>query len=172
MTVVHISGSLNAVRSKQKTANPGSVCSPGICCPYGCLLLVLILSRNLIEEFQRSLFVQRIAHVEEHGQRNILNLLIRAADIDRNRLLRRLAVTQNQNVRRLELLIVLNLLLHVPVGVIRLGANAVLLQEVKDTFCILVVLLANRHNADLRGREPERENTLEVLDDDADEALQ
>ena len=34
------------------------------------------------------------------------------------------------------------------------------------------MFLANRHNADLRGREPERENTLEVLDDDADKALQ
>ena len=65
----------------------------------------------------------------------------------------------------------LDLLAHVLVGVVDLEAHAALEELLRDLLGVVVVLGADRHDADLHGAEPEGERALEVLDEDADEAL-
>ena len=81
-------------------------------------------------------------------------------------------VSEDEDVRVLEILVLLDLLLYIALGVIRLDADAALLQKREDLLRVGIMLRSDRDDADLLRGEPEGKDTLEVFDDNADEALQ
>ena len=66
----------------------------------------------------------------------------------------------------------LDLFLHVLIRIIRLDADARFSERGDDLLRIRIVLGTNRNDAHLNRRHPERERALEVLNQDADEALE
>ena len=124
-----------------------------------------------VDNFEGMLLVHGTAHINELIERNVLELLV-SADIDRNKVVCSLVVADDNNIRILEVLELSDLVLHVVVGVIDLCPYAVLLEEVSDLLCVVVVLGADRNDAYLHRREPERECACEILGDDTDETLE
>ena len=112
------------------------------------------------------------ADLGEAIQRQAVELLLLAADGDGNGALLNLLIADDDDEGILHGLVVFDLLVHVLVGVVRLAADAEVFELFDDFLRVVVVRGADRHDGDLIGREPEGERTLEVLDDDADEALE
>ena len=117
------------------------------------------------------LLVHLLAHCHKEIQRNILQLLVGAAQVDGNGLFLSLLIAHNHDIRILVLLEGLDLLLHILVAVVCLGTNAGLLETLRNFLRIRIVLCTDRHDAHLHRRQPEGEGALEVLDQDTDETL-
>ena len=118
------------------------------------------------------LVVHFLHHLIEGVEGDAVHLLLRAADRDGDGLLLSLLVADNDDVRGLLELVLLDLLVHVRVFVVSLDADAHGEQRIEDLLRVGVVLLADRDDADLARCEPERERAFVVLDQDAHEALQ
>ena len=118
------------------------------------------------------LFVLLLAELDELVKRYVLDLLVGTADIHGNRVVSGFIVTKHEDVRVLEILEGLDLRLHVLVGVIRLDTNTGLQKKLLNFVCVLVMLLADWNQRYLIRIQPEREITLEVLDNDTDKPLE
>ena len=81
-------------------------------------------------------------------------------------------VSEDEDVRVLEILVLFDLFLHIALGVIRLDADAAFLQKRENLLRVGIMLRSDRDDADLLRGEPEGEDALEVFDDNSDEALQ
>jgi len=112
------------------------------------------------------------AHVDEGVERDVVELAVGAAQVDGDGPLFGLLVAQDDDIGGLEVLVVFDLLLHVLVGVVGLEADAVGGQSAGDLLGVVIVLQTDRDDSDLIGGEPEGEGALEVLDQDADKALE
>ena len=112
-------------------------------------ITVIILLESLcgIQYFQRTLRVHHVTHRKKSLKRDALQLLI-AADIDGDGLILRFLVAQHDDIRNLVVLIVLDLLLHVGIRIVRLKADAALPERCRDLLRVLVVLCADRYDAD------------------------
>ena len=117
------------------------------------------------------LHVQLHAHINELVQRDVVDLLVGAAHVDGNCSVLRFLVTQDQNVGILVVLELLDLLLHVVVGVIGLNTDAQCFESLHYLLRIVIVLSADRDYSDLIRGHPEGEYALEVLDDNTEETL-
>ena len=125
-----------------------------------------------IDQIQAVLHIHLSAHVEEGVERNVVELAVGAAQVEGYGALCSLLVAQDQDIRSLVVLVVLDLLLHILVGVVSLKADAVRGELACDLLRIFIVLHTDGNNAHLIRGEPEGECALEVLDQDADEALE
>ena len=118
------------------------------------------------------LSVQLLAESDELIERNVLDLLVGATNVDGYGVLLCLVITEYEDVRILVVLEALDLRLHVLIAVVRLDTDTGVHKRLLDLLRIGVVLLTDRNEGYLIRIQPEREVALEVLDDDTDETLE
>ena len=111
-------------------------------------------------------------HLAKPLERNTVQLFLAAADCDGYCSLLNFLIADDNDVRNLVEAELLDLGVHVLVIAVADYSDTHIHEHILDLFRVLVVLLADRNNADLSCGHPERESALVVLDQNTHKSLE